>query len=46
KTGLFLLNHLQKIFKNCGKSKIHNKKDSEYYLATLDEIVNAKCLPT
>ena len=26
KTGLFLLNHLQEIFKNRGKSKIHQKK--------------------
>ena len=46
KTGLFLLNHLQEIFKNRGKSKIHQKKKSEYYLATMNEVVDTKCLPT
>lgn len=45
KTGLFLLNHIQKIFKNRGKSQIQKKKNPEYYLATLDETVDTKCLP-
>ncbi|CAG8547740.1 15538_t:CDS:2 [Funneliformis caledonium] len=33
----------EQIFKNCGKSKIEKK--NQYKLATLEEIVDSKCLP-
>ncbi|KAF0476775.1 hypothetical protein F8M41_024321 [Gigaspora margarita] len=50
KSSLFLLEHFQKIFQNFGKSRIitsKNKKDDiKCYIATLNETLEIKCLPT
>ncbi|UZO27320.1 uncharacterized protein OCT59_019521 [Rhizophagus irregularis] len=47
KTSLFLLDYFQRIYKNCGKSKLcKSKKKIQCQLATLGETVDTKCLPT
>jgi len=50
KSSLFLLEHFQKVFQNLGKSRIitsKNKKvDIKCFIATLNETLELKCLPT
>ncbi|CAG8805197.1 1215_t:CDS:1, partial [Gigaspora rosea] len=52
KSSLFLLEHFQKIFQNIGKSKINptipnkDREKNKFFMPTLDEILELKCLPT
>ncbi|KAF0520753.1 hypothetical protein F8M41_016138 [Gigaspora margarita] len=52
KSSLFLLEHFQKIFQNIGKSKIipiipnKDREKNKFFMATLDEILELKCLLT